>query len=113
MLVLLAKTEEVLDAVQSFMIAEHMHKMMFVLGHIFQSLHRIVGFKCYGYLLLIVVFFILGGKAEISAKKWLMFRDVVVGVCFAVFSKKITLALIEVMFFILHLIIECGVIKEY
>jgi hypothetical protein len=103
MFVLLAKTEEMLDAVQSFMIAKHVHKMMFVLRHGFQSLHGIIGFEHDGSLLLIVVFFILGGKAEISAKKWLMFRGVVVGVCFAVFSEKVTLAFIEVMLFILHL----------
>ena len=112
MLVLLAKAEEMLDAVQTFMIAKHVHEMVFVLGHIFQSFHGIVGFEGHGCLLLIVVFFILGGEAEISAEKWLMLKGIVAGVGFTILSKKVTLAFIEVVFFILHVIIGVDLLKN-
>lgn len=113
MLVLLSEIEEVLDAVQTFMIAEHVHEVMFVFGYVFQILHWIVGFEHCGSFLLVVVFLILRGEAEVSGKKWLIFGQVVVGVCFAVLSKKIALALVEVLVLVLHVYNESvGLLKN-
>ena len=102
MLVLLTKTKEMLNAVESFVFAKHVHEMMFVFRNVFESFHWIVGSESRRNFLWVVVVFILRGEAEISAKKWLVLECVVVGVGFTVLSKKIAFALVEVLILVFH-----------
>jgi hypothetical protein len=113
MFILIAEAKEMLNPVQSFVFAEHVHKVMFVFMYLFESFHWIVGFESKRNLLWVVVIFILRGQTEIFVEKCWMLERIVVGVGLTVLSKKIAFALVEVRILIFHACIGCVLIKEY